>query len=80
LQDFLMNSVYLSGDSAKREKETRQIIRELFAAFVADPKLLPPRYQRRIDSDGLYRVVCDYIAGMTDRYCRQEHEKIVRSA
>ncbi|MCJ7543653.1 MAG: deoxyguanosinetriphosphate triphosphohydrolase [Phycisphaerae bacterium] len=87
LQDFLMQQVYLRGENADRDRQAAQIIRELFAAYLADPSLLPPRYQRLIDADsalrsatqstsGLYRVACDYIAGMTDRFCRQEHAKV----
>jgi dGTPase len=43
-------------------------IRRLFAALVADPSPLPEATRRRIDRDGLHRTICDYIAGMTDRY------------
>jgi dGTPase len=77
LQDFLMKNVYLRGENALHDQEAAKIIRDLFAAYVADPRLLPPRYQRLIEADGLHRVACDYIAGMTDRFCRQEHQKIL---
>ena len=43
-------------------------IRHLFAALRTDPSSLPETHRRRIDSDGLERTICDYIAGMTDRY------------
>jgi dGTPase len=76
LQDFLMKMVYLRGENARREEEAGRIIRALFNAYVSDPRLLPDRYRRRTASDGLHRVVCDYIAGMTDRFCRQEHGRI----
>jgi dGTPase len=76
LADFLMQQVYLRGENAERDREAATIIRQLFAAYLADPSLLPPRYQRVIDSDGLERVACDYVAGMTDRFCRQEHERV----
>jgi dGTPase len=76
LQDFLMKNVYLRGENAQRDREATKIIRDLFAAYTADPGLLPDRYQRMIEADGLHRVACDYIAGMTDRFCRQEHQKI----
>ena len=53
-----------------------RVIRELFAAYQAEPALLPGRYARRIAADGLHRVICDYIAGMTDRFCRAEHRRL----
>jgi dGTPase len=37
---------------------------------------LPPRFQEQIERDGVHRVVCDYIAGMTDRFALQEHRKL----
>lgn len=76
MQDFLHENVYTCGKNAASRGEARQIISELFTAYVADPSRLPERYRRRIDADGLHRVACDYIAGMTDRFCRQEHERL----
>lgn len=79
MQDFLLHNVYLCGDNVCRDHEGRRIIRELFAAFVAEESLLPQRYRKRIGADGdssKHRVVCDYIAGMTDRYCKQEHARL----
>ncbi len=76
MQSFLLNNVYLSAKHAELDQAGRKIIRELFETFIADPSQLPPRYQRRIDSDGLHRVACDYIAGMTDRFCKQHHARL----
>lgn len=73
MQDFLLHKVYLRPDAEKKERESRRLIQELFATFTGSPDLLPSRYQTRIDADGLHRVVCDYIAGMTDRYCKDQH-------
>jgi dGTPase len=58
------------GDKAGR------ILRDLFQSYVGEPLQLPPRHQRRIEADGLQRVVCDYIAGMTDRFALDEHRKL----
>ncbi len=76
MQNFLLNNVYLSERHVEHDQRGRRIIRELFNAFVADPALLPERYRRRIEFDGLCRVTCDFIAGMTDRYCEQEHARL----
>ena len=52
-------------------KKAAEEIRLLFERFVKDPSLLPDRYQKRLSDQGAYRVICDYIAGMTDRFCQQ---------
>ncbi len=70
LQQFLLENVYLHADARQRQTDTRLVITELFRTYEADPSLLPKRYSNRIGNDGLYRVICDYIAGMTDRFCR----------
>ena len=76
MQDFLLRNVYLREPSADKERRSKRVIRDLFAAYVADRMYLPPRYQGRTGSDGLHRVICDYIAGMTDRFCLLEHRRI----
>lgn len=77
LQDFLLNNVYLSEKHAAHDRRGQGMIRDLFTAYVADTSLLPARYRRRIDRDGLHRVACDFIAGMTDRYCTEQHAKLM---
>jgi len=74
--DFLLEHVYRHPDNAGRNARARGVLADLFGAYVAEPDKLPERYRRRIGDDGLERVVCDYIAGMTDRYCRQQHARI----
>jgi dGTPase len=76
LQQFLMDNVYLHPQARERSTQCRAIIADLFNAYLADPALLPERYRRRIPADGPHRIICDYIAGMTDRFCRQEHERL----
>jgi dGTPase len=58
------------GDKAGR------ILRDLFESLVREPRQLPPRFQQQIEREGVHRVVCDYIAGMTDRFALQEHRKL----
>ena len=53
-----------------------RILRDLFESLVREPRQLPPRYQGLIELFGVERVVCDYIAGMTDRFALQEHGKL----
>jgi dGTPase len=76
LKDFLMANMYQHYRVVRMGDKAGRIIRDLFTAFVADPRQLPPHYQERIPADGLHRVVCDYIAGMTDRFALDEHRKL----
>jgi dGTPase len=56
-------------------EKARRLIQDLFSAFVSQPRLLPPEFQSRAEA-GLERAVCDYIAGMTDRYAILEHGRL----
>jgi len=76
LQQFLHDNVYSHPRGAEHRDLARRAITELFAAYTHNPDLLGPRYSRRIASDGLHRVVCDFIAGMTDRYCLATHAEL----
>ncbi len=76
LGSFLFNRVYTHPTSREKTELARRCIRELFELFISKPEALPPRYLRRADQDGLHRVVCDYIAGMTDRFCLNEHRRL----
>ena len=53
-----------------------RIIRELFELFVSNPRLLDPDTHKRLETTSLERVVCDYIAGMTDRYAFDQYRKL----
>lgn len=76
LQALLGESVYRNYRVARSDSKARRTIADLFAAFSAEPDLLPPRYRGRIPAQDVHRVICDYIAGMTDRYCQQEHRRL----
>lgn len=80
MQDFLLERVYRDPRSADHDERGRAIIRELFEAYTRDPQTLPARYARRANDEGLQRVICDYIAGMTDRYCEAEHGRVATDA
>lgn len=76
---FLYANMY-SHYKVKRMKEKgKRVVRELFGAFLDDPMLLPTDHHRQCEGprmDVTARVVCDYIAGMTDRYAVEEHRRI----
>lgn len=75
LKKFLMDHLYRHYKVMRMTAKARRIVRELFTAFIEDPRLLPPDYRR----DGLSlqaRAIADYIAGMTDRYAIREHHRL----
>ena len=76
LEAFLMERVYRRPEVADPDAEGQRMILTLFSAFRRDPDMLPSRFQARIDDQGVARVICDYIAGMTDRFCRDEHDRL----
>ncbi|HHH76109.1 MAG TPA: hypothetical protein ENL03_03680, partial [Phycisphaerae bacterium] len=77
VQQFLYDNIYTSGPNAEKNRNSQQVIRDIFAAYIDDISLLPARYRSRIDSDGLHKTICDYIAGMTDRFCTAEHKRVM---
>ena len=62
--------------SLRTKDEAQRFLREMFQAYVEDARLLPPEYQERAATEGLHRVLCDYIAGMTDRFAEQEYRRL----
>jgi dGTPase len=76
LKEFLFHNMYRHWRVVRMGDKAGRILRDLFASYVAEPRQLPPHYQQQIERDGAYRVVCDYIAGMTDRFAVDEHQKL----
>ena len=76
LKEFLLKNMYRHYRVVRMGDKAGRILRDLFLSFAAEPLQLPPRYQERIAQDGVHRVVCDYIAGMTDRFALDEHRKL----
>ncbi len=56
--------------------KAERIITDLFNAYQSEPSILPNHIQQHIDERGLERTICDYIAGMTDRFAIEEHQKL----
>lgn len=76
LKDFLYNNLYRHYRVVRMSVKAERIIGNLFQAYLLDPPILPQQFQNLIEERGLERVICDYIAGMTDRYAVEEHDKI----
>lgn len=76
LKRYLLDRVYFHPETMKNSLKARRMIRDLFHAYHEHPRLLPWKYQRRIEKEGAERVICDYISGMTDRYFNEQYVSI----
>ncbi len=79
-KDFLYQKLYFSDALQPEKAEAEQVVRELFDYWLAHPETLPPSYREQAQREPLYRVVCDYIAGMTDTFILRQHRKLVTTA
>jgi dGTPase len=79
LRAFLYERMYRHWRVNRTRSQARRILAEMFALFVAEPDVMPAEWYIRLqdlDEPGRARVVCDYIAGMTDRYAIEEHRRL----
>ncbi len=76
LKKFLMKNMYKYHTVMQLRFKASNVIISLFNAYVSDYMLLPSEFQIRVEHDGLYRVVADYISGMTDRYAFRQYNKL----
>lgn len=76
MEGFLVEHVYRHAEVVGMDGRGQEMVRGLFAAYRADPGKMPARFANRVDEQGVERVVCDYISGMTDRYCKTEYERL----
>lgn len=76
LRAFLFERVYTGSEAKREETKARHVVQYLFQYFTTHPEALPREYRLRVDDFGLERVVCDYIAGMTDRYAVAVFERL----
>lgn len=74
-KEFLYRTLYFSASLDSEKEEGERIIRELFDFWMAQPNRLPAAYQQKSRQEPLPRVVCDYIAGMTDPFILEQHQK-----
>jgi dGTPase len=76
LEDFLLRSVYRHHRVVRMDAKSRRVLTDVLSAYLDEPRLLPPRFAERIDEQGPHRVICDYVAGMTDRFCQREYRRL----
>jgi dGTPase len=75
IKDFLYENLYYSASLAGEKDDAERIVGELFSFWMKNPSALPYYYQEKAAQESLPRVVCDYIAGMTDHFIIEQHEK-----
>jgi dGTPase len=80
LRKFLYQNVYYHPRVAEVNRRACEMLRQIFESYLVDPRLLGEGATRRIESEGLHRTVCDYVAGMTDRYLMEEYRRITSSS
>jgi len=60
----------------RMQKKAERILTELFNAYANEPSMLPLQFQNLIEEKGKERTICDYLAGMTDRFAVDEYAKL----
>ena len=76
LREFLMDNLYRHYRVIRMSNKAKLFLETLFNSYIKTPSALPTQVQKRIPRDGTRLVVCDYIAGMTDRYALDEYKKL----
>jgi dGTPase len=79
LRKFLFERMYRHYRVNRTRSQARRILAEMFQLFMAEPEVMPTEWGTRAASQDPHRrarAVCDYIAGMTDRYAIEEHRKL----
>jgi dGTPase len=76
LRRFLYKNLYYHPRVDGANQRACEMLRDVFQAYLKQPKLLGETTSRRVKADGLHRTVCDYISGMTDRYLLDEHARL----
>jgi dGTPase len=80
LKDFLFNNLYRHYRVVRMTTKAEQIVSRIFDAYHAEPAMLPTHIQSQVEERGLERTICDYIAGMTDRFAIDEYQKLFEPA
>lgn len=76
LRDFLFQTVYVGSPAKVEEAKAEHVIEQLYLYFIKNIDLLPEEFKANIVNYGHKQVVCDYIAGMTDRYALEKYQSL----
>ncbi len=76
LKEFLMQRMYRHPRVNRMTERAKRVVNELFELYMADPQCLPPEWRAEAEgagNNGTARTVCDFIAGMTDRFALEQY-------
>ncbi len=76
LKKFLLDRMYRHYRLLRMQEKAERFISEMWLAYMKEPRMLPTQTQKRLNDCPPYRVITDYIAGMTDRYALDEWQKL----
>ena len=74
-KSFLYENLYYSPSLAPEKDDAERVVTELFEFWMKDPASLPHNYREKAEEEPLPRIICDYIAGMTDNYIYEQYDK-----
>jgi dGTPase len=77
-KEFLYKNLYFSAALDPEKNDAERVIRKLFKFWMTNPRSLPSSYREKATQEPLPRIICDYIAGMTDNYIHEQYEKHCR--
>jgi dGTPase len=77
LKGFLHQNLYHHPQVLRMTREAERVVADLYQGFHENPSLLPQRMRGRVAEEGEARVICDHVAGMTDRFAMAEHRKLL---
>ncbi len=76
LRKFMFERVYKNPIAKGEESKARKILQQLYEYYIKHPEKLPPDFQPQLSFEGMERIVCDYIAGMSDKYAMYKYEEL----
>ena len=76
LRKFMFDNVYTNPAAKKEEGKAKMVVRRLYEYYTATPGALPDEYARIAGESDVHRAVCDYISGMSDRFCISTFEEL----
>ncbi|GEM86747.1 deoxyguanosinetriphosphate triphosphohydrolase [Meiothermus granaticius] len=76
LRSFLYDHLYHHHYVVRQVGKSKFVLERLFVSYVEDPLMLPPQARKAAEVEGIHRAVCDYLAGMTDRYALDEYARL----
>lgn len=76
LREFMFAAVYTNPQAKGEEGKAKGVVEQLYSHFIENPSELPREYRDILEKTDIHRAVCDYISGMSDRYCVSLYEKL----